>query len=372
MEILRRLFLVAGVVLSLWWALVPKGPLVAVKAVDFAEEQRDRPGWSEDRKMTPEQFVAEETKDRRFDADPAAWKAVSEAARALSRGDAVPSPFSGRVGKGSILWTALYLDPAADPLPSMRPALSEDRPVAYVAVPAAGGKTTWLLANWKSPKDARGIEPSSLLFPRRPLAPWPILAALALYVVLPRPKRTKETATYSRVRAAILPDVLGVLVTGMFVALPLFVIPANAPSGDVFDPGWRPLVWIGAAMACFGLAIFAAAAWYASLSFTVEEGGIRRATLFGSRWIPFAEIAEVRSTTVRAPRSLVGLLLLFGFANPRLLGQGLILAGRSDEAVEIVLRSGRRIRVMLTGLENSAALSHALTTVPAARAPVAG
>ncbi len=362
MEILRRVLLVAGLFAFLWCALIPVEALVRVEVVDFAARQRREPRWSGDADLAEDAYAANLVRDRVSRADPTTWAKVARAAEAVARGLAPDAPFDGRVGR-DYGGEALYLGADDGTVRSLDPPLGDGRTVAYVRV-AFDGRERWLGASWVRPAYARGLTPSRLLRPLRGVSLWILGAAVAVYALLPRWKRGATTACYHRVRAVVLPDVLGCVLTGMFLALPMFVIPANSPSGRLFDGDWVALTIVSWGMAGFGLAIFGAAAWYATLRFEVDDDAIRRVTLFGDRRIALASIEAVEPVTLRAPRRLVGLGLLLGLWRPALLGQAMILAGRSDAGVELVLRGGERVRVLWTALENTGPLERALAGLP--------
>lgn len=358
MELLRRALLVAGLFAFLWMALIPVGPLVAVDLVDFAAMQRRLPRWSSDAKLEPAAFVASVTGQRTSRGDAAAWARVLAAAEDVALGRPPPAPFDARRGRGRG-GEAVYLTPDDPTVRGLDPPVDDARPVAFVPVERDGG-VRWLQATWLSPRDASSVTPSRLLHPLRGVSWLVLLAAIALYVLLPRWKRGPSTASYHRVRAVVLPDVLGLLMTGLFLALPMFVVPASSPGGSLFSGDWVALTAISWAMAGFGLALFWAAAWYAALRYEVLGDAVRRVTLFEDRTIPLESIAAVEPVTLRAPRGLVRLGLLLGLFRPALLGQALLLAGRTDEALEIVLRDGSRVRLLLTALENAGPLRKAL------------
>ena len=358
MELLRRALLVAGLFAFLWMALMPVGALVSVDLVDFPGMQRRQPRWMSDADLSPAAYVERVTRDRTSLGDPAVWGLVLRAAEDVAAGRAPPAPFDAR--RGSVRGRgALYLQ-ADDPTArGLAPPLSDARPVAYVPV-ERDGRRVWLQATWHSPKDASDVEPSRLLHPLRGASWFVLLGAVVAYVVLPRWKPGPTTAYHHRVRAVLLPDVLGLVLTGMFLALPMLVIPRSSPGGSLFAGDWTALTWISWGMAGLGLAMFGAAAWYAALRYEVLDGAIRRVTLFEDRTIPLETIVAVEPVTLRAPKGLVRLSLLLGLLRPALLGQGLILAGRTDAALDVVLRDGSRVRVLLTALEHGAPLRAAL------------
>jgi len=358
MELLRRVILVAGLFAFLWCALMPLEALVRVEAVDFAALKRREPSWSGDGDVAPDVYVANTTRDRTSRGDPATWERVARAAEAVARGRPPDAPFDERVGRERGR-EALFLGADDGTVRGLAPPLGAGRTFAYVRV-EGGVRDAWLQATWLGPADARDVTPARLLRPLRGFSLVFLGAALACYVFLPRWKPAATTAYYHRVRAVVLPDVLGVVLTGMFLALPMFVIPANSPSGGLFDGDWIALTLVAWGMAGFGLALFCAAAWYATLRYEVHDDALRRVTLWRDRTIPLASIEAVTPVTRRAPRKLVGLGLLVGLWRPAALGQALLLAGRADAGVEIALRGGERLRVLLTALENAGPFARAL------------
>ena len=358
MELWRRALLVAGLFVGLWCALMPVEAVVRVEVADVEAALRRA---SRDPAGAPVTSMAKAAEDRTSVGEPATWARVAGAAAAVRAGRPPEPPFDDRVGTA---WgrAALYLGADDGTVRTLVPSLGPDRTFAYVRT-ALDGRDAWLEATWLRPAYARDVEPSRLLRPSRRLALPVFGLALALYVLLPRWKPGETTAYYGRARAVVLPDALGVLLCAVFLALPMFVIPTSPAGGGLFDGDWVALTIVMWAMAGFGLAILGVAAWYATLRFEVEPDAIRRVTLFGARTIPLASIEEVRPVTHRAPRRLVGLSLLVGLFRPALLGQALLLAGREDPGVELVLRGGERVRVLLTALEHAGALERALARV---------
>jgi hypothetical protein len=338
MELLRRAILVVGLFAALRLTLVPGGPLVRVVKADPAREPAG-------------EVVAVDGEN---------WQRVAAAASALAEDRPPGPPYDARVGRRHGA-PSLYFAADDPTVRALVPEFSDDSSVISLRVEGPTG-TTALTAIWMRPFDAGGLSPSRLLFPGRGAAPWVLLGAILAYAFLPRRRASETTARYHRGRAVVLPDILATMITGLFLAIPMLVVPRNSPSGGLFEGDWAVLTVVCFAMAGFGLALYASAAWYAALRIEVGERSVRRVTLFGSSEFALDEVAEVRTVERRAPRRLVLLGLLAGLFKPALFGQALILAGRTDAGLEIVLRDGRRIPLLLTALENAEPLRRALSS----------
>jgi len=103
-------------------------------------------------------------------------------------------------------------------------------------------KASILLCGWGFPRDARRIAPSSMLYPMRRYALWPLLAGLTLYFCLPRAKTGPQVLRYSHSSAGLLPNLVGALLLALFFALPLAIIPATSSTGRIFEGDWLVLV----------------------------------------------------------------------------------------------------------------------------------
>ncbi len=373
MEIARRIVLAIAIMLGIGAALLPVEALVAVRAADFEATQRRKPAWDDASRLPLAEFIAAQTRDRLITVpDPASWDALAWAATEVAAGRDPAAPFADRVGR-RFGTDAIYVNPDAEPIRDVAATLDDERTFTYVAVPGLvrGGKR-YLEATYLRPRDMGGLEPGRLARPNRRWAGWILLVGLAVYVVLPRPRRGPDILRYHRVRAVVLPDILGAVLTAGFFALPLFVIPSASTTGDLFASGWVVLTAVGWGMACFGLALLAVAAWYAALSFALTADGVRRRTLRGAQEYRFADVVEVRRGAAKPPRRLLGILAILGIFNPRLLAQGLLLAGRTDEALDVAFRDGRRLRVGLTALEGGDRLVRAFEGAARGGVPVAG
>lgn len=344
-EVLRRVVLVVGLGSAVVAAVWPVAGVYQVGFQDWARAYGERPIWHDEQQATAEEYRASVLAGREIAVAGPAWGAILRAAIELAHGGEVGQNLMARAAAGN-----LYFRAGEPPLADVRGVIGDGREVAYLAITTAAG-TRHLVVTWLRPPWARHVAPALVLYPRRAFAPWFLLAALLVYALLPWPRFSAESIHYQRVRGAILPDVVGTLQFLPFFGLPFFVIAANQPTRELFAGDWAALTLIGWGMSLFGLAIFAAAAWYAS--FCVEPGreGLRVVTLRGATYLTWSEIAAVRELSYRPPRWLRWASAIVSLLSWRAAGPALLAASRSDPGIELIARDGRRVRLWLTALD---------------------
>jgi hypothetical protein len=171
---------------------------------------------------------------------------------------------------------------------------------------------------------------------------------------------------------ALLPDLsIGMVLVAMFYAIPWFVVPSQAHTSHPFvlDGGWIVLTMVMWGLCSFGLAIYAVGAWYEALCIRVAEDHLVVESLRAVERIAFADIARVNRVLYEPPKALVKAGLLLGLLNWRAIGPTLLLAGRRDYGVELVLHDGGRKRLGLTGVCHLDRLLSALMTAGVATDP---
>ena len=347
MELIRRVILVGGVWGALWCVLWPAPELIRVSAADFAGRQKRMAKWRDESRLPLDQFIAHETKDRLVQVEGPEWEALLQAAKSLRANGPVDAGLRHRVSIDHFRHY-LHFRPDEAPVASLASKLNDRHPFTYVAL-GTGAARQYMGVTWQNPETARGNAPSAMLYPRRGISLWMLLATVALYVLLPWPKITEHTVYYSRVSGIVLPDVVGLMLGSVFFVMPLLIIPSISSTPDLFDVsgGWIILTLTFWSLAGFGLAIEAAAAWYASLQVIVGPNGLRRETLFGSQEYPYGEIETVRLAAYQPPRLLVKAGLLMSLLSWRALGPTLLVAGRSDSVLEVACRDGRRFGLLV-------------------------
>lgn len=161
------------------------------------------------------------------------------------------------------------------------------------------------------------------------------LAALAAYALVPRRARPEGAFIYERMPSVVMPDLLGVLLTAFFVALPFW---AGGPDDGGFGP-IHPMAFLLWPMALFGLAILVIAARYAVYWLAIAPDGLRLNDLSGEQFVPFSDIALVEPYRRGLPgwmRALVPLLIASG----RFTQAGAIMVARDSSGVRLRLADG--------------------------------
>jgi hypothetical protein len=173
--------------------------------------------------------------------------------------------------------------------------------VSYLRLgPAEDGK--YLEVRYESqPRQLKG--PRHLQFPGRSRSWWFLLAGIVLYALLPWPPAADNQVVRDRLSSVVAIDLLGTLVAGLFVAIPLYAADSTVA---VFaeNLGLTAFLWT---LALGGVALLAWAASNASFRITVLPGLLRLSGLSGSRDCALAAIAK--ASYVREDAIKTGILL---------------------------------------------------------------
>jgi len=369
MELIRRVVLIGGVWGALWCMLWPTPELVSLSAADFAGRQKRMGKWRDESRLPLDQFIAHQTKDRLVQVEGPAWEAMLKTLKSMKTKGPVDKALRHRVG---IDYSSdnLYFRPDEEPVASVANKLNDRRPFTYVAL-GTGDARQYLTMSWQSGGSASGSAPSAMLHPRRGMSLWLLLGAIAVYVLLPWPKRTGNMVLYSRASGGVMPDIVGVMLSSVFFVMPLLIIPSIASTPDLFDVegGWIILTLIFWSLAGFGLAIEAIAAWYTSFRVVAGPDGLRRTTLFGSQDYAYTDIEAVSLAAYQPPRWLVKAGLLMSLLSWRALGPTLLVAGRSDPVLEVKCRDGRSFRLFAGHVHGLPGLVKALADADVAVEP---
>ena len=261
--------------------------------------------------------------------------------------------------------------------PATTPALRSfrARTLHYATDPATGARFSLLRAY---PQDIYGL-PDRFLYTYR----WPGLglmaAGLCLYIFLPRRRWESETLHYAKGAAIIAPDLLGLLMTPFFLALPVAVVADTAPEA-VFAPtqgGWFWLYIVFGLLVGCGIMLLYTGFRFSLLGYRVLPEELRIHTWSGSKRIPWSSMlswGHYKKTTSRT----LGRLLLFGGGSFSALGLGLALTKTPEHGAHIDYqdRDGapERLNIManhLPGFEHipRALREHQIPVTPSPRRP---
>jgi hypothetical protein len=330
--IVRRLVLIAGTLVGIIFAFWPRPVLYRIGITDFAQRQRGEYGWTNRREMELADYIKDRTEGRLLRVEGQAWQDLYKDVAAL-----------GEQG---------YFLPDQRPLDDI--AHHFDGSFTYVAL-EQGSTAVYLDVTLVRPGDFPKA-PASLQYPLRRFALGVFLAALLGYLLIPWPKPDPDVVAYARFTGTLLPDLgVGVVLVGLFFALPWFIVPHQAHVSHplVLDGGWIILTVIMWGMSLFGLAIHAVAAWYEAWCIHIGADHLIMESIWGVERVPFADIEKLTMGSREPPRALIIAGLLISLLNWRAAGPTLLAAGRKDPVACLVTRDGRRRTFGATALCNA-------------------
>lgn len=368
-ETLRRLIFVTGILAAALMVLWPAAALYRVSAVDFAQLQKQRIGrFAGDLKtlgkeagldQTPDidnpdagtldQFVARETKDRLADVTGPQWKQFFADVQQTLTGRS--SVLIGHLAPSYGTTDALYFPTQHPPLSTLPARLQGTNNFTYLKLQSAD-TPQYLAITFQRSGDAMRYAPTHLAYPFRHHAAWVFAAALAIYFFLPRHRPAADEIRYSQARGAIIPDFLGIILTGVFFLMPILVIPATASTYEPwslfdFQYGWAWLTIFAWLLASICLTINLTALWYATFSLYLRPDHIQRTTLLGTTEWPYSEMTGVGLASWSLPRWLRWTMMVVALFNWRLMGIVLINANQRLTGLAIRCRDGRTCNIWI-------------------------
>lgn len=184
---------------------------------------------------------------------------------------------------------------------------------------------------------------------------WTIMlgfaSGLALYILWPKARFPAGASTMHRGSAVVGPDIIGFGLLALFVALPVWIGRAEGAQGLHGSalliwpllPAPLALLFLAASNACFGLGVGPAG---------LSLSGLRRTERIG--WDEIIGWRPWRRDQLRVLRAVAP------FLPPS--AAGAVLLARASTGVEIVLKSGRSLRLPREGFESGLAhVQRALT-----------
>ena len=253
-EIVRRVLACLFLAAALVTFLTPAPALLRVSSVDFVQEQK-RELFADDRRLPLADYIAKETKERLVSVQGSEWQDFFQGVSATASGKPPNNAWSERRSQGWLGADSVFFRPDEAPLNRVTGNMSKSG-ATYLTL-ANSAPAQYLSVLYQVPFEMLDSAPPGLAYPFRSFSLWLALLGLSIYVLLPRAKHPPEALTYSRLRAVLLPDLLGFFLFGAFFAMPLFVIPHVASAGNLFDVegGWIFLTLFGWLFALFGISL---------------------------------------------------------------------------------------------------------------------
>jgi len=329
--IARKIFGVVPVLVGIWLLSYPAPGVWQIKKVDLGQKYRERAEYT---KQTPTEagladFVKKETGYSTKKVSGQAWEDIYTQAEEAAK----------QRGYASYLYLSTSFKPLADMVDEENPYLMAELPGKY---------PVFLRVELSSTHSAMFIDGVSwsMTHPYAPLSPWLMGTGMLFYFIIPWRKPRENEAVYIRWRSVVGPDILGVVLTGFFMVLPLFIITQISvhPRPLSLSNGENLLCLIFWFMAIVGTGCFFISIWYEALWFEITPKGITKVNLKKSVFYPFDDMLEVKNFVWTPPGWAKKLAWLIVMMNPSLSG---ILLGTYSEAsgLEIPCRDGRLLRI---------------------------
>lgn len=344
LELIRRLFLAAGIAGFLVLALTTVPALVLVAPVDFAADMakkyRKKTGprlmgvmeLAEEfiKKTTKpsslQEYIQRETEHRLIQVKGPAWEKFFQAV-----GQGATSPYAPRYAAQRGAYPFRWNETPLATLKDQIEARSKTWTINYLLLEGSAPPQYLQVRYGYGFEPKKVSAPASLVFPWRNYCWLPPLAGLAGFALL-RHRHTSSEAIYKNYLGSCLPlDICGFLFFSLFFAIPLWISdPTCAMWGD--DLGVTVVCWLAAAGA---LGLVVAAACSASFAIRFAPGQIHILRLFGSRTLNLEEI------TAAAP----------------------LLMGGIESGLILELKDHSRVRIPWVNLVNFQLLLEKLRTV---------
>ncbi|HWQ21539.1 MAG TPA: hypothetical protein VN478_02280 [Clostridia bacterium] len=349
-EIWRRVVPVCLVLTAVIMAfVVTHQPLARVEVVDFAKEQQNLGSiyglWTDEQKalkaMPLVDYIVSVTAGKAMAANGTTWDAFARGVSLTQEGSPPDRTWRQRVGE----WDTVYVRQTELPSPEMLAGLP-DGEVRYAALPDG----TWVraVAVRLSSSDftlGAGLHgpPHALVYPLRGLF-FPLLGlAVLFYVLLPWPRRGEDVIAYDRWRV-VLGDILGLVLTVMFVAMP-FLITSNSALAVTEYWGLTLVFWLIGLLGFWAVQVGISAG---GLQMMVLADRLVRVTAWRHEDCAYADIALVQPAIQVAPKWLITASLLAALSGRR--GSGAVLLGAQSETrgFRITMKDGSLVHIWLT------------------------
>ncbi len=181
---------------------------------------------------------------------------------------------------------------------------------------------------------SQGSRPVSALFL--------LLAGVAGYFMIPWPPKMDGALRHGRVRAVILPDLIGFGMCGLLCFLGAMAVSQGAPLAVLI------------CLALFGilfLSLNVIAAWYESLQVIITSEGMIMDTIRGRQYLRFEEMAEAGTIRYTMPEWMKWLSAFASLFSLRATVPLLVQKGRRDQGFRVTMKNGKEYTIWGTALQ---------------------
>lgn len=376
MEKWRRIVLLGCLCLSILTAkLASLKPLLTLRSVDLAEEQKDERPWTEESQrllaLPLEEYIREKTDAVGRTVAGPGWERIFAASAALDAGTEQNREWTSRVPSDDLRFRlsrkTIFFRMDEQPISDIAGMFRAGGDKLYLAL-GEGEAAEYLEAVYRAYSSddfhfGSGFSlypkpPSGFLFPLRKFGLPLLLAGLAVYIFLPRRKKERGEISYATWRL-VLGDFAALLLFTLFFALPFFIVGGTV---QTFTQGWvfGLIFW---PLAGLGLWLLPLNAWYAGYRILPRNDGFFLESGGKNRDIPCARIVEYRPLVLTAPRWLVwaGALAAIsgkGAARVGATGRALLLAGSAYGGLGLKLDDGSSFYIWVTDAMGTNALNN--------------
>ena len=376
MELWRRLILLFFVCTAILLAkFADLSPLVLVKHIDFAKEQKEEGSYMGVRIMTDEderlsklplnEYIAEKTKGIIFQATSKEWEKLFGAVIELSHEQALAKEWKRRLPSDKYPSEVLFFRPDESPINSLASQFHHDNDVVYISL-TNGNRTEYLEAEYRIYNNEDFLlgsgftnyppPPTYMLFPYRKYSLWLVLFSLLLYIFLPVQQKNPEAIKYPRWRM-VLGDVVSFLMIVPFFAFPFLITGGTL---QAFTQGW-PLFFFFWPILILGIWLLFISAWFAGFSIVVKEDRLSLSTYKVEREFLYQDMEFYQPVVFKPPKWLIALswiAALAGKGSSRIgaTGRAMILSGSASGSIGIRLINGADIFINITDQMGSNAL----------------
>jgi hypothetical protein len=376
MELWRRLILLFFVCTAILLAkFADLSPLVLVKYIDFAREQKEEGSYMGVRIMTDEderlsrlplnEYIQEKSKGKIFSATSKEWEELLGTVIAVSQEKAVAKVWQKRLPSDKYPSKVFFFRPDEAPVNALAGSFKHDNDVVYISL-TRGNKTEYLEAEYRTYNNEDFLlgsgftnyptPPIYMLFPYRKYSLLLILFGLLLYIFLPVQQKNPDAIKYPRWRM-VLGDVVSFLMIVPFFAFPFLITGGTL---QAFTQGW-PLFFFFWPIFILGIWLLFISAWLAGFSIIVTDDRLRFFTSKGEREFLYIDMDFYQPVIFKSPKWLIALswiAALSGKGSSRIgaTGRAMILSGSASGSIGIRLKNGADIFINITDQMGSTAL----------------